>query len=626
MILQQLWADADAIMEQTGLGQLPPSMYVPKLLRWIVELRTGDDRVSASFKPIVTEGKKGERGIVYLLPERKRSGLTIRPFVLADTPAYVLGITIPDGKKDPVTEQARTALKHQEFKAQVRECAEKTGVAAIAAVARFLDGWDPENPDPTLPPDMTGAHTLAFRVNGAADVLTDDPRIQAFWASLGRDDEESSTGEAAAATAAAPEMQCLVSGVRGPVELNMPVAVRGVPGGQPTGTHLVSGNFRAMESYGLERSHNSPICRDAGERFGKSLNALLASERHKTTVGSVVYVYWTPAGVLSLPAFAPPDASSLSKFLTAVWRGEPWSELPDDTAFHIFGLTANAARVAVRSALDTTVGAIGKAQANWFERLAIAGMDGKEGRPLAIWQLAAAPYRDRKDIAPGVEDALVQAALADRPLPQSLLQSVVIRCRVGTRNAAGRVEHVTYERAALLKCLVTQSPRPLEEARLMSQEITGETPPSFTPTEASAYQLGRLFAELEDIQKTAIQSINAGIGDRYYGSASSSPASVFGLLIAGAQNHLSKLSKGDKREQGASAGAQRRLEEILSHLPARPLPKTLALGNQALFGLGYYHHRAAKWKNIADAKAARDGGPNINQANEDETDDQTENE
>ena len=50
MILQQLWADADAIMKQTGRGQLPPAMYMPKRLRWIVDLYQ-DPQIPVQFDP-----------------------------------------------------------------------------------------------------------------------------------------------------------------------------------------------------------------------------------------------------------------------------------------------------------------------------------------------------------------------------------------------------------------------------------------------------------------------------------------------------------------------------------------------------------------------------------------------
>jgi len=48
MILQQLHADADAILRQTGQGEMTPSMYIEKPMMWIIEL-SSDRRVGVSF-------------------------------------------------------------------------------------------------------------------------------------------------------------------------------------------------------------------------------------------------------------------------------------------------------------------------------------------------------------------------------------------------------------------------------------------------------------------------------------------------------------------------------------------------------------------------------------------------
>ena len=126
---------------------------------------------------------------------------------------------------------------------------------------------------------------------------------------------------------------------------------------------IVSANANAFESYGLTRAQTSPISRAAGERFGQALNAVLASASHHQSAGRITYVFWARGGVVPLFAFQPPaDARDLQKLLTAVHRGDrSWANgLPSNEKFHLFGLTANAARVVVRSALDTTIGEIGQ--------------------------------------------------------------------------------------------------------------------------------------------------------------------------------------------------------------------------------------------------------------------------
>ena len=99
-----------------------------------------------------------------------------------------------------------------------------------------------------------------------------------------------------------------------------------------------------------------------------------------------------------------------------------------------------------------------------------------------------------------------------------------------------------------------------------------------------AYKCGRLLAVIERIQSAAIGNPNATLTDRYYGSASTTPASVFGVLLRMTQPHLSKLRK---QNQGQAIALERALQDAM---PDR-FPTTLSLTEQGLFALGYYHQR-----------------------------------
>lgn len=108
-----------------------------------------------------------------------------------------------------------------------------------------------------------------------------------------------------------------------------------------------------------------------------------------------------------------------------------------------------------------------------------------------------------------------------------------------------------------------------------------------TGNKSPAYLCGRLFAVLEDIQRAAIPGAGSTITDKYFGTASSAPASVFVNLLRTAQHHLGKLRK---EKEGAFHGLNKRLEEVLGELTE--FPKTLSLEQQGYFSLGYYHQRA----------------------------------
>ena len=104
----------------------------------------------------------------------------------------------------------------------------------------------------------------------------------------------------------------------------------------------------------------------------------------------------------------------------------------------------------------------------------------------------------------------------------------------------------------------------------------------------AAYHCGRLLAELEALQVAAIPGVKATLLDRYYGSASSTPASVFGNLMRNSNAHLGKIRK---ERPGVGVAIQRRIEEIATSIGER-FPNTLTMREQAIFALGYYHQRA----------------------------------
>jgi CRISPR-associated protein Csd1 len=97
-----------------------------------------------------------------------------------------------------------------------------------------------------------------------------------------------------------------------------------------------------------------------------------------------------------------------------------------------------------------------------------------------------------------------------------------------------------------------------------------------------------LFAVLERIQEGALGTeLNSSIVDKYYGSASSVPFSVFPRLIAGCKNHLSKIRK-DKR--GYAIILDKDLGEIIDGLENQ-FPRHMSIEAQGRFAIGYYHQR-----------------------------------
>jgi CRISPR-associated protein Csd1 len=102
------------------------------------------------------------------------------------------------------------------------------------------------------------------------------------------------------------------------------------------------------------------------------------------------------------------------------------------------------------------------------------------------------------------------------------------------------------------------------------------------------YRLGRLLAAIDKLQQDALGSVNATLVDRYYGSASATPQSVFPTLLRRTQHHMAKLRR---EKPGLAVVTDQLLQDIVGEI--RDFPKTMRLEEQAMFALGFYHQRQA---------------------------------
>ncbi len=532
---------------------LPPILYSESPVRYIIELDAGgrilNPRPTDTADPSSPRTKRGQRRLV---PSVQRSS-GIKPLLLVDKADYVLGYAGEHGKPE------RAAACHEAFLELLGRCATQTGEPSVAATQTFLKGGAIGQLD--LDDTFDPAAMITFRVDGVFPV--DLPSVQAFWAN-----------ENDPASKDAPVMQCLVCGQERPVLDRLQGKIKGVPGGQTSGTSIISANAEAFESYGLEASLIAPTCADCGERFTKAANDLLANERTRIVVGGVAFIFWTreDAGFDLRTFIHDPQPEEVRGLIESVRKGGRVSGV-DSTKFYATALSGSGGRAVVRDWLDTTVGEVKENLARWFSRQRVVGPYGEDPQPLGLYALAAATVRDaRKELAPPTPRALLRSALTGAPVPPGLLYQAVRRNRAE--------QGITRPRAALIK-LVLLSHRTTDKEDYMIQ-LDSDNP-------SPAYRCGRLLAVLEEIQRRALPGVKATIVDRFFGTASSAPASVFGRLIRGAQPHLSKL---ERDQRGAYVALQRRLEDVQAGLAAAGFPRVLSLEDQGIFALGYYHQRA----------------------------------
>lgn len=534
-------------------------------------LYLGSDGRLERVVDVRTEQIRGKKTVIapqtMELPMAVKRSSGVASNFLWDNSSYLLGM---DNKGKP----QRSVACFDACKELHEKLLEHVDTPAARALLAFFRNWDPkqEEDNPLLAEyreEILAGGNLVFRYEGG--FIQDDPAVQQAW-----DMTFGAEGDG-------PEMVCLVTGEKGPVESIHP-AIKNVAGAQSSGAALVSFNAPAFCSYGKEQNLNAPTSKYASFAYTSALNYLLADRERVWRIGDTTLVCWAKSGSDPYRAFfgysffgaapASYDEKDLRGMLESLCQGKNvlfQEELLDpNMEFYILGLAPNAARLSVRFFLRNSFGAfLNNVQAH-HRRLEICRPVYDPYETLPLWRLLDETVNQNirdKAAAPGMAGETLRSILLGTPYPATLLNGVMLRIRA---------EHeVTRGRAAIIKAYYLKNKHPNVPEEVLTvccNENSSNIP----------YRLGRLFAVLEEIQTAANPGINTTIKDKYFNSASSTPARVFPILINLAQKHLRKLPDGQR------IWLEKKVMEILKPV-GETYPARLNLQQQGSFQLGYYH-------------------------------------
>ena len=174
--------------------------------------------------------------------------------------------------------------------------------------------------------------------------------------------------------------------------------------------------------------------------------------------------------------------------------------------------------------------------------------------------------------------ATARAIFTGTAYPASLLEAVMLRIRAE--------REITPGRAAILKAYYLKNPNPLCPKEVLTVSLNPDS--TNIP-----YTLGRLFAVYEAVQEAANPGINTTIKDKYFNSASATPAVIFPILDNLCHKHLRKLNPGLRITYDRQIGE---LKNILGETN----PIRLSLPEQGSFNLGYYHQKQYRYTKKED--------------------------
>ncbi len=492
----------------------------------------------------------------------RSSGAAKVPNFMVDKADYIFGLSRSSEKK-----------VHQEhFEKLIHKVCTDSSDEGVIAVKNFLKKWNSRNAaNLEAWKEICGNNGkwVAFRLQGETGFIHERPAIKKLWSEY--IDKK-----------IYPEGFCFVDGRKHPLQSQYAQFKFG------SGASLVSFNEKAYESYGKKRGENAPISVESEFKSAAALKHLLRTRKQRLRIGDATTVFWTEResvvetfmGQILNPSPDSQDAIPVQKFLEAVRAGKMPAEIEHegDVKFYILGLSLNKARLSLRFWHVCSVGEMMGRLQKHFRDLEIERNPERDIEFPGIWQLLKETARETKDISPLLGGALTRAILAGANYPQNLYQGVLGRIRADQAkknpNTGKSISNVNYLRASILKAVLKRNHKK-------------EVPMSLDPDRKDvAYLLGRLFAVLEKAQLDALGKINATIKDRFFGSASATPATVFPRLLRLAQHHIEKSEYGHVSD--------RRIAEIMEHVGL--FPKHMGIEDQGLFAIAYYQQKNALYK------------------------------
>lgn len=541
-------------------------------------LDLGDDGDIVGVYTLKEPDKKGKPvPSMVKTPIAPKRTVGIEPVFLFDSPTYLLGI---DAKGKP----ERTRECFEACKALHLDVLSGVDTPAARAIKTYFATWNPDaaHEHPELKgylEDMLTGVNLIFYYHSRT--VTEDTEICRAW----QRHYDGGEGE---------QVRCLVTGEMARVARIHP-PIKGVRGGQSSGTALVSFNAPAFESFGREQGMNAPIGEHAAFAYTTALNYLIADREHQQMIGDTVIVMWSESGEavyqdVGMAAFDLSEDAALtgeeaqqaiSGAIKKLSRGEvaDWKGIHIDPSvqYYIFGFSPNAARLSVRFFLQNTFGHFIQNAERHRKDMEIARPSFDRFEHLSLWRMLQETVNmNSRDKSPQKQMAgdTLRAILTDTRYPATLINAVELRILAEST--------VTRGRAAIIKAYY------LKNKGLPTEVLTVELN---RKCDYMPYVLGRLFSVLEQTQEKA--NGTATIQNRYFNSAAATPSVIFPRLISLAKNHLSKL------DTGFQIGFEKQITELMGMIH-EPLPARMTQAERGAFQLGYYHEQQYRYTKKED--------------------------
>lgn len=573
--------------------------FKPKTIRWL--LTFNQEGVFLGIDDMAAEkdrkGREFSRCPHLSLPEIKAGGSGCRHFLVDG--ADVITLFTKDDEADD-----KLKAKHNYFS----QCLEKSSSVEpdLAAIAKALaDNEILKKVQSELKDKKAKPSDLAT----FAIVDTDKPIIverlswqdwwRSFRVSLTADNREKKTQKSAN-----NPMLCLLGGdLIDPAPVHPKIGGLSDVGGLSMGDALASFKQPSFSSFGLEQASNSAMSEDMAKMYTSTLDYLIKNKSRRLAGTKVCY--WFSGDIKNdedpvLELFDGVDfgvaevkettteahserhqqqaESKAARLLEAIRSGKPDSTRLRNAKYCALTLSGNSGRVVVRDWMEGQFEFLLESIDAWFNDLAIISRDGSTIiRGQKFLAVLGGCVRDLGDIASPLVTAFWKTALnKNQPFPHQAMAQTLSRVKIDIIQD----EPARHARLGLLKAYCIRKKGMPNMTDTLNTEFTDP-----------AYLCGRIMALLAKIQREALGDVGAGIVQRYYAAASSTPGLVLGRLVRLAQTgHIPKI-----KNPKLSNWLENEMANTWQQLKQAP-PATLTLEQQTLFAMGYYQQKAQRYQ------------------------------
>ena len=511
-------------------------------------------------------------------PEMKKGGVTKSHF-LADT-ADVVALYLKGNESAKKLESVKT--KHAYFIDLLRQASTATPELAVAADCldnpHSLEQIQKDFTDNKV--KLTDKVTFAFTDREPVYPLDSDS-----WHGWWKEFRESLNAPHKADSQRSrkkgpPPMRCFITGdLTEPVKTHLKINGLSDVGGLAMGDSLASFKQDAFCSYGLIQAANVATSEAAASSYRTALNHLIKENGRR--LAGVKVVHWFKGRVEAeddpYPWLSdPPEDQERNaqhramKLLESIRSGER----PDlaTNYYYAIALSGQSGRVMVRDWIEGPFEELVSNVKAWFDDLEVVRRDGDgTTNPPKFMAVLGGMVRDLKDVPAPFQTQMWRVAARNAPIPRQAIALALHRERVEVIDKDTPPNHA---RMGLLKAYH------IRKGDNYMQTHLNENHPE------PAYHCGRLMAVLANLQRRALGDVGAGVVQRFYAAASTTPSLVLGRLIRTSQFHLNKL------EVGLARWYENKIANILDQIKDQ-FPKALQLDQQSLFALGYYQQMAA---------------------------------